>query len=248
MTDICECVKKNLKSDAVSYNTTASSVPAYIKSVYGSIYVKGKFSSFFDSDFFANFSTCGQYKKIKKSVLAEIKEMQNVLFVGNANASFMQEIIKKIGKDAAFDIVEAVPVQAELAKNKLKQYPNAKIITDDIEFYYPKKSRKRVKYDLVIAYFLLHEMPDCKKSRVIESLISLTTRSGKILFVDYDVPHKCNVPAHIVKWLNFLIEPFAESLQTKGLESFVAEPEKYLWDKENFLAGMYQRTTIKRKR
>lgn len=238
----------NVKPNPVMTTEETFKLPAYISSVYNGLYMKGNLSKYLDSERFAKISTFGQYEKIKQSVLQEVKEMQNVLWVGNSWGNFMQDVARKISIQGSFDVVEAAPKQYSKLKEKLKNCSNAKVFLDDIEFYYPKKSRKRVKYDLVIAYFLLHELPDQKKKRVIESLISLTTRSGKVLFVDYDKPKNFNLLKFPVLWVNRLIEPFAESLMTKGLKTFVQEPEKYIWDKDVFFGNMYQRTTIKRKR
>ncbi len=237
-----------IKTNDIVVSNQLFRAPAYIFSVYNKLYIKDRLSKYLDSEKFAKISTFGQYNKIKRSVLEETKEMQNVLWVGNSWGNFMREISQKIGEQGSFDVVEAAPRQSAKAKEKLKRSLNAKIILDDIEFYCPKKSRKRVKYDLVIAYFLLHEIPDKKKKRVIENLISLTTRSGKVMFIDYDKPKRFNIMKYPVMWINKLLEPFANSLMTKGLRSFVPEPKKYIWDKVNFFANMYQRTTIKRKR
>ena len=68
------------------------------------------------------------------------------------------------------------------------------------------------------------------------------------MFVDYNKPAKYNLLKYPFMWVNRITEPFAESLMTDGLESFVSEPEKYIWDRITFLGGLYQRTTIKRKR
>jgi len=248
MSDDNKKSENEINSNCVVAVPNPLGIPAYLSSVYDKIYIKGRLAKYLDTDRFANISTFGQYEKIKQSVLQEVKEMQNILWIGNAWGNLMREIAQGIGLQGSFDVVEAAPRQTARLKEKLKDCSNSKVMLDDIEFYYPKKSRKRVKYDLVIAYFLLHEMPDRKKKRVIESLISLTTRSGKIMFVDYDKPAKSNLLKYPVIWANRIIEPFAESLMTDGLEKFVPEPEKYIWEKVNFLDGLYQRTTIKRKR
>ena len=217
-------------------------IPGYITSLYKKAYMNHRYFNRFDSDFFAYLSTFGNYGRLSTSLLNEIDSGDSVLQVGNSYGVLIKQIAEKVGENGFFEIIDVLPVQTNNARLKLSPWPFFKATAADAEFF------KGSKYDVIVCYFLLHELPDAKKSRVIKNLLSLLTPHGKIVFIDYHHPHKFNIFKYLLIALNRLIEPFAESLMTKDIKEFIPKDSKYIWTVKPYFGGLYQKTIVKRKK
>jgi SAM-dependent methyltransferase len=103
------------------------------------------------------------------------------------------------------------------------------------------------KYDVVICYNLLHELPLKTRQQVMDNALNSLTNGGKAIFVDYAEPELW----HPLKWplflYNRLYHPFAESLWEKPLESFCMLKDEYRWHHTYYCGKLYQKTVAVRK-
>ena len=217
-------------------------IPGYVTSLYKKAYMDRRYFNHFDSDFFAYLSTFGNYGRLSRALLEEIDTGDSVLKVGNSYGSLIKQIAEKVGEDGFVEIIDILPVQANNARLKLTPWPFFKATNADAEYF------KGNKYDVIICYFLLHELPDEKKSRVISNLLTLLTPHGKIVFIDYYRPHRFNYLRYFLIWLNRLIEPFAESLMNKEIRDFIKEDTRHIWRVKSYFGGLYQKTVVKFKK
>lgn len=213
-------------------------VPSYISSLYRGFYMNKGWADFLDADWFATLSTFGFYSKLKRSLLEHIKPKSWTLMVGNSYGWLVKDIAAKVGDKGLFEVIDAVPIQAESAGEKLSPWPHFKSIVKDIEHYHPSK-----KYDTIVCYFLLHEMPDKKKKRVIKNIASLLALNGRAVFIDYGTASKYHPLKYLLRAYNNIFEPFADSLFKTGIKDFTDDDNLHFVTK-TFFGGLYQKTIM----
>ncbi len=217
-------------------------IPGYVTNLYKKAYMNRRYFNHLDNDFFAYISTFGNYGRLSRSLLEEVDSGDSVLQVGNSYGVLIKQIAEKVGENGFLEIIDVLPVQTNNARLKLSPWPFFKATNADAEFFTGSK------YDVIIAYFLLHELPDAKKSRVITNLLSLLTPHGKIVFIDYHRPDRFNFFKYLIIAVNRLIEPFAEAMMTKDIRDFSPDSSKYIWNTKPYFGGLYQKTTVKLKK
>lgn len=106
---------------------------------------------------------------------------------------------------------------------------------------------RRAVYDVVCSFFLLHEMPDPYKRRVVDALLKAVRPEGKVVFVDYHKPHWAHPLYGVMSLVFDLLEPFAKGLWENEIESFASSAEDFDWSKQTSFGGLYQKTIAQRR-
>ena len=217
-------------------------IPSYLSSLYKHLYMNKRLADFLDADWFAVLSTFGFYSKLKRSLLEHVKPKSWTLQVGNCYGWLIKDVASKVGDKGYFEVIDAIPTQAESAGEKLAPWPHFKSVVKDIEHYHPSK-----KYDTILCYFLLHELPDKKKTRIIKHIASLLTLNGRAVFIDYGTASKYHPLKYLLRAYNNIFEPFAGSLFETSIKDFMDDDNLHFVTK-TFFGGLYQKTimTVKR--
>jgi SAM-dependent methyltransferase len=117
----------------------------------------------------------------------------------------------------------------------LVDFPNALVRVADAAF--PTGST----YDGICCFFLLHEVPEDYKRRIVDSLLSSVRPGGRVVFVDYHRPRQLHplraVMSLVFRWL----EPYAQCLWEREIASYARQTEGLVWHKETFFGGLYQK-------
>ena len=219
------------KEDIPAENHT---VPEYLKSVYEGRYFNPFFSKIFDDDWTAAIGTFFRGGMLTKKVVNEIIEGYDVLQLGIASGDFEQKIAQKMNSKGRYDIEDISARHIELTRTRVAAWLN--VTLKERDFMFPNDLR----YDAVIGYFVLHELPDSRKKAVLERAFNALKPNGKMIFVDYACPKKYHPLKQPVKLFNRLYEPFAESLWYNEIQDFAPETDKLIWDKRTFFGDMYQ--------
>ena len=222
----------------MKYNLVKSSkavkTPAYVKEIYGPIYENIKVSRFLDDERIVTLMTFWQQNKLVADLVNEISTNSKVLQIGCTFGKQIEAVADKIGAYGKYTIVDVCEKQLERCKSKL--------IYQKIDFQsYDGSKPFSEKYDTVICYMLLHELPPTTKSKVINNVLNCVEEGGKVIFVDYHNPSKWNVLRYIIKPFNRLYQPFAESMWKQGIESYATYKEHFLWRKKTYFGKMYQK-------
>lgn len=223
-------MKKNEMPDSVK-------VPKYMAKLYHNAYMKRRWFSRLNNDFFAYLSTLGMYGRLSKAILNEIKEDSSVLVIGNIRGNLIENIAKKLFRYGRLEIVDVLPLQLNFLERKLALYPNTVLTNNDAEFL------KNTKYDVVLSYFLLQELPDAKKNRIITNISTLLKPKGKAIFADYGKISSSNPMKYLLLFFNRLLRPFAESMMNLKLTDFAQDNLNLAWNTKTLLKGIYQITT-----
>lgn len=212
-------------------------IPAYLKKLYGLSYLNEKSSEFLDGEYMAQFQTFFFMNRLTKSVTDEIREDQSVLQLGVASGNFEREVAEKMNSTGIYRIEDLSPVRLEACRKKLAPWTN--VILDCSDVCTLSKNPKR--YDVVICYFMLHELPDGRKRALLKKAFDSLLPNGCAVFVDYNRPSPFNPLGFFIKRFNRICEPFAESLFRHEIRSFAdGSAPSLIWDKKTFCGGLYQ--------
>lgn len=213
----------------------AAVIPEYLTSLYYRRYLDMTFSNFFDGQFIAGLSTFFQLKRLTALVLDEISEEgQRVLQMGVASGEFERQIAAKMDSKGVYHVEDISPIRLIACKNKLAPWLNTTFAEVDVCQPDPKR------YDVVICFFLLHELPDTRKQDAVRRALESLLPGGKAIFVDYHRPAPLHPLRYFVKRANRLFEPFSETLWRREIEGFAKNSGKYSWTKRTIFGGMYQ--------
>ncbi len=213
----------------------ATKTPAYMKVIYGKIYDNEKLSRFLDDDRIVSLLTLGQQKRIVDDVVKEISTNSKVLQMGCTFGRQIEAVSEKVGAYGKYVIADVNEKQLERCRSKTI-YQKIKFQSQNVSKAFSEK------FDTVICYMLLHELPLKTRAKVINNALDCVEEGGKVIFVDYNNPAKWNLLRFIIKPFNRLYQPFAESMWKKSIDSYAEYREHFSWRKKTYFGKMYQKT------
>ena len=218
------------------------SMPVYHTAIYPNLYKEEKWFRFFSSNLVNNILSLFSREKIINSFLEEIYPASKVLQMGISFGDEIQSVADQVGLKGRFDVIDINYSQISYAQEKLgDNYPQVKFYHFNAEDEIPEK------YDVVICYMLLHELPIVSKMKVVNNALNSIKAGGKVIFVDYARPSMLHPLAYLVRMFNRLYQPFAEKLWDREIASYAERDLDYNWQKQRFLGGLYQRVVVTRK-
>lgn len=215
-------------------------LPLYMDVGDNKIYRKQWLCSILDDNRVSALLCCGAQKKLLRDLCAEITKNAHVLQIGIAFGNEISAVYDKVHKLGKMDVFDVSQTQISMAAER---YKNTDIAFTNYDAILPWDE----KYDVVICYNLLHELPLKTRQKVMDNVLNSLTKGGKAIFIDCAEPHSF----HPLKWLLFiynrLYRPFAESLWQKSPEEFCSAKNEYRWNHSYYQLGRYQKTVAVRK-
>ncbi len=213
-------------------------IPGYLKDTYtyAWAYLRPAVVRLLDRPLVVSVILWGNYRRLLHAALAELRPGQHVYQPASVYGDLSSKIARALGPEGHLDVADVVPLQVENCRRKLSGFGNATVRLWDAG------DRCRGTYDVVCCFFLLHEMPEAYKRRVVEALLQAVRPGGKVVFVDYHKPHW----AHPLKWVMSLVfdalEHFAKELWFNEIASYASRSEEFTWSKQTYFGGLYQKT------
>lgn len=210
--------------------------PPYLKNIYGWLYKKEKYYNLLDNAYVLNILTLGAHYVLTKELTKEIYPHSQILQIGATLGSQIEKTYSVLdtAQNGSYTIVDILP---DIIEKKQKKHFQHKIswITAD--------ASKTIKgtYDTIICYMLLHELPPRTRAKILNNLINALTPNGKIIFIDYHQPSSYNPLKYLIRAINRLYQPFAESLWKNSIKTLTPEAEKCTWSKQTYYGGLYQK-------
>lgn len=211
-------------------------IPAYMHEVYDWAYLNARNARLLDNEVIVSLILLGNNVRLRRALLGEIVNGQRVLQVAHVYGRLIPEIARKLGPAGYLDVIDLVPLQAALCREKLAGLSQAHVRVANAT--HPGNEI----YDLVSCFFLLHEIPDELKYAVVDALLLRVGKGGKVVFVDYHRPAKWHPLRGFFRRMFRRVEPFAESLWHHQIADFASAPENFRWEKQVFFGGLYQKT------
>ncbi len=220
--------------------TALPGLPAYLEDNYWWAYLRPASLAVFDHTPVVSAILWGCYNRLKRAAFAEIQTGQNVLQAACVYGDLSPQLAEVLGPAGRLDVVDIAPIQAENCRRKLRAFPNARVRIADAA------APGGGPYDAIVCFFLLHELPDDHKRRVVDGLLDSVVPGGKVVFVDYHLPslfHPMKGPTSVVF---DRLEPFAKTLWRREISSFATVAERFNWRKETYFGGLYQKVVAER--
>lgn len=224
----------------INSNKQISKLPIHIPAIYDWLYNSEKMSALFDSPAFVPLVTLGACYKLTDALLDDIPMNSNVLQMGATFGAQIEKTAYKISSYGKYLIIDNNLKQIKRCEKKYKfLFPQLSFLKVDATRF-----KSEEKFDRIICYNLLHELPPLSKVRVIDNAMKLLSSNGKIIFIDYHNPSKWNPLRYFIRMFNRLYQPFAEKLWERSIEMYASQKVGFLWRKVTFYGGMYQKTVV----
>lgn len=216
-------------------------LPVNVKGIYDWLYNKKDVYDFFDNQLWVNCITLGFHKKLVDSVAKELRPGQQVLQFGGTFGLQIEEAAYEIGDSGELTLIDNNKKQLKRCEKKYDYlFTNIKYkLADVTEFQTDKK------YDCVICYNLLHELPPLSKVQTVSNALKALKPGGKAVFVDYHNPVKWHPLRYFMRMFNRLYQPFAEKIWERSIDTYAQNVDvtDYTWTKSIYGLGMYQKVT-----
>ncbi|MBR6355653.1 MAG: class I SAM-dependent methyltransferase [Alphaproteobacteria bacterium] len=215
-------------------------LPPYMQVLYDYIYGNRMVSGILDDSRVNAVTTFGASGKIINDVLHDVTKNAHVLQIGLTFGKEISAVYEKVKKHGKLDVFDVSEMQIEMAKDKY--------LDDDICITnYNASMPWDEKYDVVICYNLISELPPKTRQAVMDNVLNSLTNGGKAVFVDCAKPEMWNPLKYPLLWYNRLYRPFAESLWNQPIESFATQKDEFRWHHTYYRGHMYQKTVAVRK-
>ncbi len=214
--------------------TPKHTLPAYLTNIYAWLYLNPRLYNFLDNAFLLNFLTLGYHHILSEEVKKEISPHSHILQIGTTLGSQIEKAYAALGMLGSYTLVDIIPELLENCREKHLEQRISLVHAD---------ASKTIKgqYDIIICYFLLHELPPITRTRVLENILKALKPGGKAVFIDYHLPSSYNPLKYIIRAVNRLYQPFAESLWKKSIKELAPNAETCRWSQQTYFGGIYQK-------
>lgn len=222
-------------------NTRHHAVPAYLRDVYSWAYLDPRNARLLDNEVVVNALLWGNSGRLRRALLSEISTGNRVLQAAHVYGRLVPELAKSVGPAGCLDVIDVAPLQAALGRLKLRDFPSARVRIGDAA------SPGDEEYDVVVSFFLLHELPETYKRTVVDALLACVSPGGKAVFIDYHAPMPWHPLRGLMRRVFEHLEPFAESMWHHKISDFACNAGSFAWHTETCFGGLYQKTIASRK-
>lgn len=217
-----------------------TALPDYLVRTYSWAYLRPHSLRLLDRHLVVNGILWGNYHALVRAACAEFARGDRVLQAASAYGNLSSCLATQIGGEGFLDVIDVAPLQVAHCRRKLAGRDNVQVRVADASI--PGATG----YDGVCCFFLLHEVPDLQKRRIVNALLAAVRPGGKVVFVDYHRPLRWHplrpVMAAVFRWL----EPFAKSLVSRSIIDFAERPQDFEWRKNTRFGALYQVVVVKR--
>ena len=204
------------------YRHFLDGLPIYLVRHYWWAYLWPASVRFFDHQTIINAILFGQYKKLMRATMAklQINSDDRVLQLTCVYGELTPKLIDLVSP-TALHIADVATVQLELAKKKAPQEGSLLAARMDAE----QLAYRDDSFSTVVLFFLLHEMPEESRRRVLSECMRVIPVGGRLLVTEYaPLPTKHFlyrlVPA---RWILTTLEPFLGGFWRDDVPSLLAQ-------------------------
>jgi len=218
----------------------APEVPDYLLDTYYWAYLNPRNVRLLDRESVVRTILWQQHNRLRNAAFSEFEPGLDVMQAACVYGDFSTALAEHVGPAGYLDIIDVARIQVANCRRKLGSLPQVKVRQANL--LQPGERR----YDVVVCYFLLHELPDDYKHAITNVLLARTKPDGKVVFVDYHKPHWAHPLKPITSLVFDTLEPFAKGLWKTEIQDFARQPALYNWRKETFFGGLFQKVVASR--
>jgi len=209
-------------------------IPGYLRRHYWWAYLRPASLRAFDHPAVVSAILWGQYHRLSDAVLAEIAPGANLLQLACVYGDLTPRLVGRLGSEGRLTVVDAAPIQIANLAAKLGQKSHLTLRVGDAAAPGPGT------HDTVLCFFLLHELPDGHKRRVVDAALDRLAPGGRAIFVDYARPARWHPLRPVMALVFRLLEPFAAAMWRRPVRSFASDPDRVRWRERRVFGGLYQ--------
>ena len=215
-------------------------IPAYLRETYHWAYLSRLGRTVFDRPFMVSAILWGNARRLMDEAAAEFGPGGRVLQTACVYGDFSVRLAEQVGPEGRLEVIDVAPMQVANCRRKLAAYPQVKLRVADTA------SHEGEGYDGVCCFFLLHEVPEDYKQRIVDRVLDSLRPGGKAVFVDYHAPRHWHPLRGFMALVFRLLEPFALMLWRREIASYATRATDYNWRKHTYFGGLYQKTVAVR--
>ncbi|MCK9258734.1 MAG: rhodoquinone biosynthesis methyltransferase RquA [Azoarcus sp.] len=225
--------------------STANAVvlPDYLRKTYTWAYLSHRTLPWLDRSLVVSAILWGNAGRLMRAAVAEFAPGQRVLQAACVYGAFSSMLAARVGESGALEVVDVAPIQIANVRRKLAHQRQAVARLADLS-----QPLGGATFDGVCCFFLLHEVPEDQRRRIVDNLLAAVEPGGKAVFVDY---HRCtrwNPLAPVMNLVFRTLEPYAPSLLDTPIESMSARAGEFDWTHRTLFGGLYQHVVAVRRK
>jgi ubiquinone/menaquinone biosynthesis C-methylase UbiE len=182
----------------------------------------------------------GNARRLMDSAVTEFAPGSHVLQTACVYGDFSARLARRVGPAGRLEVIDVAPLQIDNCRRKLAAYPHVRLRVVDASRHDGEG------YDGVCCFFLLHEVPEDYKHRIVDRLLASLRPGGKAVFVDYHRPRRSHPLRPVMRLVFRRLEPYAEALWRREITSYATRAGDCEWRKETYFGGLYQKTVAVR--
>jgi hypothetical protein len=219
-------------------------IPEYVDYHQTWQYIKPRWVKFLNNSFINNFLFCFKQKMLFNALLTELNIGDKVLQVGNVYGNLLPLIAKKIAANTKhtgghIDVIDVLPNQLELAKEKLKHFNNTDFWLQDASSVIHRH------YSVISLFFIFSETPPDVKRHILENALSVVSEfNTKLVIIDYHHPSFYHPLRNIFRLVNTFLKPYAFSVWDSEIANISPKLKNYKLVKKTMFGKLYQKIVI----
>jgi ubiquinone/menaquinone biosynthesis C-methylase UbiE len=222
-----------------------SPVPSYLHTYYWWAYVHPQAVRVFERQWLANVILWGNYGRLRDAALAELDRdlTGRTLQVACAYGDLTRRLCERLPTSGAtLDVIDVLPIQIENLRRKLPAGAPVRLRAMDSS----SLDMADASYDRVLLFFLLHEQPEDIRRRTLSEAYRVVKPGGRIVIVDYGLPHRRNPLRYLFRPVLATLEPFALDLWRNEVSTWLPARAQRNLRKETYFGGLYQKIVVEK--
>jgi SAM-dependent methyltransferase len=212
-------------------------VPAYLRRTYSWAYLDPRTLRWLDRPAIVSAILWGNADRLMRAAAAEFGPGQRLLQAACVYGGFLPMLAERVGASGLLDVIDVAALQVENARRKLAGSAQVRVRQADLS---EPGCTLADAYDGVCCFFLLHEVPEDERRRIVDNLLAAVRPGGKIVFVDYHRPFRGHPLRPLMSLVFRWLEPYAVSLFDAEIPARSPRAEGFVWTKATCFGGLYQ--------
>ncbi|MBL8439487.1 MAG: rhodoquinone biosynthesis methyltransferase RquA [Zoogloeaceae bacterium] len=221
-------------------------IPDYLARTYTWAYLNARTLPWLDRSGVVSAILWGNARRLMRHAVAEFAPGQRVLQAACVYGDFSPMLARRVSALGALDVVDVAPLQVNNARKKLAGLSQTRVRQADLAG--PDLGVATGTLDGAACFFLLHEVPEDARCRIVGNLLRVVRVGGKVVFTDYHRTHRWHPLAPVMALIFRWLEPFAPSLQNQEIADLSPLAADFEWHKTTSFGGLYQQVVAIRRR
>jgi len=219
-------------------------IPEYLARTYTWAYLNRRTLPWLDRPEVVSAILWGNAARLMRAAVAEFAGGQRVLQAACVYGDFSSMLARQVGGKGELEVVDVAPLQVDNARRKLAGLPQARARRADLAA--PDIGVAPGSLDGVSCFFLLHEVPQETRRRIVDNLLATVRVGGKLVITDYHRTHRWHPLRPVMALVFRTLEPYAASLQGQDISALSPRAADFSWIKTTRFGGLYQQLVATR--